>query len=330
MTTDNLSRPCVFLFHAAERSASHWFHVAECFIGRRSEFKEQFADMAGTDDSDTGWTSRLTPMTRLLLVAGLTTVGVREVHFVDGNHASFSFHPHPLTSSSPTGAGGAGSRLRGVSGGHGGSESASKPRSGQVGVLRIDDVGHKSQFVVSTEQPLPYRLTVSAPVPPIRRDEWDGRGARGAGNGKRGGGTQHCVKFAGNVGSWGQKRLKWFPGEEDPRELLRALDNFCPIAWLRKEDEKKKRLREEEEKAAVDDGDEDNGAPASPLPIALNNGGGAEKGSRDLFATVVGGPGRGRGGGAGAGVKQFKTEPRKLVIYQRDRNRRLLNTDEVI
>lgn len=271
-------------------------------------------------------------MTRLLLVAGLTTVGVREVHFVDGNHASFSFHPHPPASSSPAGAGEAGSRLRGLTGGGQGSgEASAKPRSGQIGVLRIDDVGHKSQFVVSTEQPLPYRLTVSAPVAPERRDEWDGRGVRGAGDRGRGGnGTQQCVKFVGNVGSWGQKRVKWFPGEEDPRELLRALDNFCPISWLREEDAEKKRLEEEEAaKAGVDDGDEDNGAAVAPLPTSLNKWGGTDRGSRDLFATVVGGPGRGRAAGAGAGLKQFKAEPRKLVIYQRDRNRRLLNTDEV-
>ena len=30
-------------------TAGHWFHVAECFIGRRSDFKEYFEGMAGAD-----------------------------------------------------------------------------------------------------------------------------------------------------------------------------------------------------------------------------------------------------------------------------------------
>ena len=30
-------------------TASHWFHVAECFIGRRSEFQEHYEEMAGAD-----------------------------------------------------------------------------------------------------------------------------------------------------------------------------------------------------------------------------------------------------------------------------------------
>ncbi|CAN0364742.1 unnamed protein product, partial [Ectocarpus fasciculatus] len=85
--------PLMFNLHHSKQhaDASHWFHVAECFIGRRSEFKEHFSGMSGTDvyvkDSNTSWSSRLSPMTRLLIAAGLSSVGVRDVHFVDGNHA---------------------------------------------------------------------------------------------------------------------------------------------------------------------------------------------------------------------------------------------------
>lgn len=43
--------PLVALFFPLKYrgKAKHWFHVAECFIGRRSQFKEHFAGMAGTD-----------------------------------------------------------------------------------------------------------------------------------------------------------------------------------------------------------------------------------------------------------------------------------------
>lgn len=262
-------------------------------------------------------------MTRLLLIAGLTSVGVRAVHFVDGNHASFSF---PSSAEHERGAEGTAGSLRG-----GGDQEAVKPQPGQVGLLRLDDVGRKSQFVVSTEQQLPYRLEVSAPVSPVR--PWDGKGfmraVGGGGNGGTGGVETHeCVKFARDVGSWGQKRPKWFPGEGDTRELLRALDNFCPIAWLRKE----------EEELAVDDGDEDNGVPMSAIPNSggRGNAGGGGEFSRGLYATLVGGPGRGLGPGAGrggpgfaSGVKQLTVQPKKLIIYQRDRNRKLLKADEV-
>ncbi|CAN0058330.1 unnamed protein product [Pylaiella littoralis] len=306
--------------------ASHWFHVAECFIGRRSEFLEFFSGMDETDvyvkDSDRTWNSKLTPMTRLLLIAGLTSVGARAVHFVDGNHASFSF---PYSSKYEIYREGTTGGLRG-----GKDQGAVPPLPGQVGLLRLDDVGHKSQFIVSTEQPLPHRLEVSAPVSPAR--PWDGRGYAGGvsnGGGRDGVVTQECVKFARNVGSWGQKRPKWFPGEGDSRELLRALDNFCPIPWLRKEEKDKEGL-------AADDGDED--IPISPSPGSSGRGnqGGGGRFSRGLYGRVVGRSGRARGRGAGrgglgfaAGAKHSMAEPKKLIIYQRDRNRRLLKADEL-
>ncbi|CAM9325307.1 unnamed protein product [Ectocarpus sp. 4 AP-2014] len=329
----------MFNLHQSKQPAdvSHWFHVAECFIGRRSEFKEHFAGMSGTDvyvkDSDTSWNSRLSPMTRLLIAAGLSSVGVRDVHFVDGNHASFFF---ATPSSSKSGGGGAGEGAKALRGGSSCSEIGDSPRSGQTGVLHLDEIGYMSQFVVSTEQPLPDRLAVSAPLSPVRR--WDGGGVEDVAIEERGGGVRECVKFVDTVGDWGQKRDKWFPEEEDPRELLRALDSFCPIAWLRKEEEEEEEeeRQEEEGKKGVDDGDEGTGGLVSPLPAGaggdkLRRAGG--RGSRGLYATVVGGPERGLAGGGrgfGAGAKKRQPKPRKLVIYQRDRNRKLLKTEELM
>eukprot|EP00903_Cladosiphon_okamuranus_P015541 g14347.t1 len=305
--------------------AKHWFHVAECFIGRRSQFKKYFAGMAGTDvylkDSDTAWNSKLTPMTRLLMMAGLTSVGVRAVHFVDGNHASFSFPLSPGDGNERNGGADAGG-LRGTG-------SATRPKAGQVGVLQLDEVGRRNQFVVTTEQPLPDKLTVSAPVSPVRPR--GARGARGIMGAEAGGEARQCVKFAGDVGSWGQKRAKWFPEEEDPRQLLRALDNFCPIPWLREEQQEQQERQQQQQELSLDDGYQGKGGPKLPPPSHSGDGDGDGDGANDwvgrraargLFATVVGGPGA-------AGKKKVAVQPRKLIIYQRDRNRKLLKTEEL-
>lgn len=276
-------------------------------------------------------------MTRLLIAAGLSSVGVRDVHFVDGNHASFSFASSSSSKSGGEGAGaGAGAGAMALRGGSRNSEIGDRPQPGQTGVLHLDEYGYRSQFVVSTEQPLPYRLTVSAPLSPVR--PWDGGGVGDVAVEGRGRGARECVKFVDTVGDWGQKRDKWFPEEEDPRELLRALDSFCPIAWLRKEDEEEREGEEEGEeegKKGVGDGNEGTTALFPPLPAGGSGDqyrGAGGRGSRGLFATVVGGPGGGAaGGGRGfrAGAKKRQPEPRKLVIYQRDRNRKLLKTEEV-
>lgn len=244
------------------------------------------------------------------MMAGLTSVGVHAVHFIDGNHASFFFPPPPRNEiNGGAGAGG----LRGGSG-----RVAARPKAGQIGVLRLDDVGHRSQFVVTTEQPLPDKLTVSAHAslawPRAASDS--GGAVRVGGAGGVGGEARECVKYAGDVGTWGQKRTKWFPEEEDPRELLRALDNFCPISWLRKD----------QQKLHADTRDQDNGDPMLPSPANSGGYGNAWAGrkvARGLFATVVGGP------GAVGKKKKVNIQSRRLVIYQRDRNRKLLNTEEV-
>eukprot|EP00752_Nemacystus_decipiens_P010141 g9037.t1 len=311
--------------------ANHWFHVAECFIGQRSQFKEYFAGMAGTDvylkDADRTWNSKLTPMTRLLMMAGLTSVGVRAVHFVDGDHATFSFPPSaPRGKDDREDAGG----LRG-GGGSGRRKSASssnRPEAGQIGVLRLDDVGRRDQFVVTTEQPLPDKLTVSARQSRVR-SSGSGGGLAGEGGAGEGDEARQCVKYAGSVGSRGQKRAKWFPGEDDPRGLLRAIDNFCPISWLRKEQQEQRKREPARGEPFVDDRDQDSGNTMLPLPAYGGSSGDVWTGrrvARGLFATVVGGP----GAGAAGKRKRVAVRTRKLVIYQRDRNRQLLNSEELV
>lgn len=244
-------------------------------------------------------------MTRLFLVAGLTSAGVGAVHFVDGNHASVSF---PAASSLST-------ETR--------KEGADSLSLGRIGVLRLDQYAREHQFVVSSEQSLSDRLVVSASVAP--RDEavggdvqqgggmWERRAKLRGGtkDGTEGGATE-CVKFLGDVGSWGQKREKWFPEDDDPRDLLRALDQFCPIQWLREE---------EEEKRKGNDGDEAMVGEAGAEEQGVRAGGGMYRGGGGHMYRGV--------AGMGGGAQHYNSKPRKVVIYQRDRNRRILDTDKV-
>ena len=192
-------------------------------------------------DSDRAWNSKLTPMTRLFMMAGLTSVGVRAVHFIDGNHASFSFSPSPTDGDERNTGEGEDKEEAGSL--RGGRPASGRPEAGQVGVLRLDDVGRRDQFIVTTEQPLPDKLTVSAPLSPARpRGATSARGSSGGGfEGGMGRGRSTAVcQVRRQRGKWGQERANWFPGEDDPRELVRALDNFCPISWLRKEQQERR------------------------------------------------------------------------------------------
>lgn len=169
-------------------------------------------------DSDRAWNSKLTPMTRLFMMAGLTSVGVRAVHFIDGNHASFSFSPSPTDGDERnTGEGEDEEKAGGLRGGR---PASGRPEAGQVGVLRLDDVGRRDQFIVTTEQPLPDKLTVSAPLSPARpRGATSARGSSGGGleggagaGGWAGGEARQCVKYVGNVGSGGRRGRTGFLG----------------------------------------------------------------------------------------------------------------------
>lgn len=258
-------------------------------------------------------------MTRLLVVASLTSEGVGAVHFIDGNHASFEYSHTPKTNGG----------LRGLrrEGGDGGLH----PLPVQVGVLRLDDYGNNNQFVVSSDQSLAERLVVSGPVTPLLpQGAQESRGGKHGGVANRGnslaaaprgfgrseGGTE-CVKFVAHVGTVEEEEKgmdEWFPGEKDARDLLRALDNFCPIPWLR---------AEEEGGLNNDEGGEDIDASGGKMKGVFVGRGGDGGG--------VGATRRGVGvrglGWAGAARHQH-LQDRTVVIYQRDRNRRLLETEQ--
>ena len=135
---------------------------------------------------------------------------------------------------------------------------SSPPLEGQVGVLHMDERVMRNEVVIRSRQQrqqqalssLDESLLVSTASISLYDSNMKDEGV----SGKRGGGrskttktTEECVKFVGNVGSWAQEdRDKWFPEEGDVRDFLRALDNFCPISWLK-----------EEAEAEVDDGNKD-------------------------------------------------------------------------
>ncbi|CAB1106157.1 unnamed protein product [Ectocarpus sp. CCAP 1310/34] len=143
--------------------------------------------------------AHLSPMSRLLIVVGLTSVGADNVRFVDADRASFSYTSgdpeqpaqQPRISSTQTaGADEGGGGKEGVSeeaGGGVGSgtrrrrrrlqaagepgdrqqqqqQRQQQPRPGQVGLLEFDPRGRGSEFVVSPALSLPERLTVTADV----------------------------------------------------------------------------------------------------------------------------------------------------------------------
>lgn len=184
---------------------------------------------------DPEWMTGLTPMTRLFMTAGLASTGA-EIHFVDTHRASFELPEHATHSPSTE---------RGVKKSL---TSPGQPRPGQVGVLRFGDPGIGEEFVMSTHQPLPDRLTVSAGSSPSHSRVGMGRG-RGTEGGLRGdqasvqsnhGATMDeqearpvCVKYLGTVGMQGVHREDWFPTKDDALSMRVAIDAYCPISWLR-------------------------------------------------------------------------------------------------
>ncbi|CAN0133001.1 unnamed protein product, partial [Ectocarpus fasciculatus] len=185
--------------------AGHWFHIAECFTGRRADLKETIAGMSGASTVylqvlDPKWMAHLSPMSRLLIVVGLTSVGADNVRFVDADRASFSYtsgdpekaaqRPR-ISSARTTGVEEGGDEEEeeeGVSeeAGGGGARRSRRSRRrrqqaaegepgarqlqqqllqpGQVGLLEFDPRGRGSEFVVSPALSLPERLTVTADV----------------------------------------------------------------------------------------------------------------------------------------------------------------------
>eukprot|EP00752_Nemacystus_decipiens_P012453 g11034.t1 len=86
--------------------AGHWFHIAECFTGRRADLKNTIRKMktSGTvylQVLDPGWMAGLSPMTRLLIASALTGAGTTNVHFVDADRASFSYSSTSASNEEP-------------------------------------------------------------------------------------------------------------------------------------------------------------------------------------------------------------------------------------
>lgn len=112
----------------------------------------------------------------------------------------------------------------------------SPPLAGQVGIMYMDEHVVRNEVVIrSLEQRQQSSLwswgmlSVSSISQVSTSDGVLGEREKMA---------PECVKFVGDVGSWSQKEIdKWFPEEGDVRDFLRALDNFCPIPWLKEEAE---------------------------------------------------------------------------------------------
>lgn len=105
----------------------------------------------------------LSPMSRLLILAGLTSVGTSNVRFVDADRASLSFGSSPTAMVDGEGSDGSPrTQQPRQQQGSGSLNAARRPRSGQLGLLEFDPQGRGSEFVVSTDVPLPERLTITA------------------------------------------------------------------------------------------------------------------------------------------------------------------------
>ena len=237
---------------------------------------------------DYAWRSRLTPMTRLLVAAGLTRSGVRSVHFVDGLHSTFSYPLDQEQKLSERVGGG----VRGLAG-----DKLSGPLEGQTGVFSLEGHAQRSAIVFSSAEQRQQEQEQE-------QEQLLGEGAGDAdmAAGGRGGreGTkaaEKCVKFIADVGSWGQTdRDLWFPEDRDARDLLFALDNFCPISWLREEEA---------------DGGEEDMAGNRAWEDGVRSG---RQGRRNPGALTS---------------NRVNAKKRKVIIYQRDRDRKLLKSKEV-
>lgn len=252
-------------------------------------------------------------MTRLLVVAGLTSTSGNDVHFVDLDQASFCFADSEDTSQSYQ-------SLRGTA-----SEDADatanvplnpcppdsrdrKPSDGQVGWLRYDYPGRGSEFVVSPDQSLSERFMRSAVENPSRADSKlvvepvDGELGAGETTSRSGDMAETrgvCVKSMTTVGMVSRQRVDWFPSAKSALSLRLAIDAFCPISWLRE--------------GADETGGGDEGTGANGFTNAASIGRGLPEG---------------RGGSSSYGCVTG-TMNKRLLIYQRDRNRKIIDMSRV-
>lgn len=248
---------------------------------------------------DPEWMASLTPMTRLLIMAGITSVSANAVHFVDSNRASFFYSSSPDAKQPALRKG-----VRAdadlvdfaVNWSSKRNTASYRPPRGQIGSLRFSSPNQGNEFVVSSDQPLPYRLTVSARE--SLHSSGDGARAGSMTTSKAADTSMDnedvCVKYVATVGTFGLHRVDWFPTPEDALSLRRAIDAYCPISWLR-------------------DSEEENDSPA--VVTAREGRLRSQKNSYEGESSSDEYAGESRG--------------KRLLLYQRDQNRKIIDVPGV-
>lgn len=299
--------------------------------------------------------AHLSPMSRLLIMAGLTSIGTDVVHFIDADRAIFSYpseqpppppenqhHQQSINAASTTPA-----HLRAAENGRDTGDGKKEdetvdrdmeaelgqPPPGQVGLLQFNPAGRGTEFILSLDQSLPDRLTLSAEVETldgegggeesaavsggVRRGGLQAGGEAGSGSGGGGGGGgggqeggrdasgSVCVKYLSTVGTAPVQRIDWFPRREDALSMRRAIDAYCPIPWLR-------------------DGGGLGSIRGEDEAVAGGGGEGGEEGGHGRYRRIIEAAGGGEGGEGGEGGRV-----RRLLLYQRDQNRKMVHVEQV-
>lgn len=259
---------------------------------------------------DSKWMSGITPMSRLLILAGLVGVDTKTVHFIDENRASF-FYPSPQKKKlRPSFSDSERSKPPAII--EAGEDN--QPLSGQVGLLHYSVQGKGKEFITDLEQPLPERLILTAEPREIQVSSPD-FSVRGATKGSDSSGDSTmstpspvCVKFENFVGSTIVQRVDWFPNSDDAMSLRKAIDSFCPISWLRDD------LRPDGEKDGV---------------VGVG-GAGSQRYRQQQVKGGEGGGGGGEGSQRSRGDGDGDGKVKHMLLYQRDQNRKLVDSEKVI
>lgn len=279
--------------------------------------------------------SGLSPMSRLLIMAGLTSIGTEQIHFIDADRASFAYAPVSNPHSSASSNNNNNNNKNDLSVAHGGRQAETdngalpassrnspqpvlyrndRPPPGQIGLLQFDPYGRGNEFIMSLDQDLPERLRVTANIAGASSGEIEdsgdlssgvvveveSRGVRGGGRRARVSGSSGndnprpvCVKYLSTVGRAAVQRVDWFPSREDGLSLQRAIDAYCPISWLR---------------GGYDSPDVEGGEKEGKLRHRRRRASEREHGADD-------------------DVEDGRL--RRLLLYQRDQNRKIVDPDQV-
>ena len=253
----------------------------------------------------------MSSMGRLLILSALTSAGTSTVHFVDADRASFLYQSQGEESTTVGG---------GQEGGHAFTVpnpevvlKDGQPPAGQIGLLKFHAAGEGQEFVVDVVQSLPERLSVTAHPSGDNGSSSPSDSLGGGSGGVRGGEEAKrsvsvaspapvCVKFLRTVGRNGLKRKDWFPTQDDALSLLRVVDAYCPVSWLRD--------------GSYRSGSREGGGRGRRLDRGSRERRGsatATDGNEDKEVTV--------------GVVGDRR--RHLLLYQRDRNRKIVHSEQV-